>query len=536
MADMATSRFGSLLRRHRQAAGLTQAERAGISWRGLNDLERGVRRHPRKDTVVLLAAALGLPAEDRTIFETAARGIAEGPSVAPDAHSALSALPMGTVTFFFTDIEGSTHLLQELGASRYAMLQAEYRQLLRAAMTAHGGHEVDSQGDSSFMVFAIASSAVAAAVAAQRAMAAHPWPAGTMMRTRMGIHSGTAQVAGERYIGLDVHRTALAWAMERGKSEPALRLAGALYYFWELRAYWSEGQKWLDQALALFARQQSGQATAGEVGETSIPVPGEAALRAKVLYAAGRLRFAALIDFAGSRTIVEESLRLWRTLGDKWWMATALEHVGFMLLPEDAQTAIARLEEGVALAREVEDRWPLAMCLVRLAGALAGTDAAAARRLREEGVKVARSVGDKSVLSQGLEGLAPLYWQEGNLTAAASVAEEALVEASAIGSVTQIFLSIGMLMFTSCLQGDLATARGYCLQALAYSRETGASQWAFLGTLGLGVVACFDGQSERGVRLLAAVETYLLQRGLDLSNLPGAKGTGSGNQCLKEEA
>jgi hypothetical protein len=318
-------------------------------------------------------------------------------------------------------------------------------------------------------------------------------------------------------------RTALAWALERGKSKHALRLAGALYYFWELRAYWSEGQKWLDDALKFSARQQSGQAAAEEVGETGIPVPGEAALRARALYAAGRLHFAALIDFAGSRTIVEESLRLWRRLGDKWWMATALEHVGFMLIPEDAQTAIARLEEGVALARQVEDRWPLALCLVRLAGALAGTDVAAARRTREEGVRVARSVGDKSVLSQGLEGLAPLYWQEGNLTAAASVAEEALAEARAIGSVTQVFLSMWMLMFTSCLQGDLAKAREYCVQALAYSRETGASQWTFLGIGGLGVVACFDGQSERGVRLLAASETYLRQRGLDLSKLPGAR-------------
>jgi hypothetical protein len=67
-------------------------------------------------------------------------------------------------------------LLQELGPSDFATLQVEHRQLLQVAMAAHGGYEVDSQGDSSFMVFAAASSAVAAAVAAQRAMAAHPWP------------------------------------------------------------------------------------------------------------------------------------------------------------------------------------------------------------------------------------------------------------------------------------------------------------------------------------------------------------------------
>jgi predicted ATPase/class 3 adenylate cyclase len=990
---MASSRFGDLLRRHRRAAGLTQAElaeRAGLSWRGLNDLERGVRQHPRKDTVALLADALGLSAEDRTTFETAARGIVERPSVAPDATNPpsvaqgdLSALPTGTVTFFFTDIEGSTRLLQELGAARYATLQAEHRQLLRAAMTAHGGHEVDSQGDSSFSVFAIASSAVAATVAAQRAMAAHPWPAGTMVRIRMGLHSGTAQVAGERYIGLDVHRAAriataghggqvllsqttrdlvehelpegvtlrdlgahrlkdlqrpeqlfqlvlpglpvdfpplnvldlhahnlpvqltsfvgrerelaelkpllltsrlltltgpggtgktrlalrlaadvvesftdgvwlvelapladpslvphtvaatlgvreqpgrsildvlveylrpktlllfldncehliatcallaetllraapsvnilassrealgitgetayrvpslplpdvqaanldaltqndcvrlfveratathspfrlttknapaiaqigrrldgiplaielaaartkvfppdqiaarlddrfrlltggsrtalprhqtllaliewshdllseaermllrrlsvfaggwsleaaqavcgdglgeevletlahladkslidvealieategryrlletvrqyardkllasgeservrdrhfdyfvhfveeaephlrgaeqlswlevvelehdnlraaLAWALDSGQSDHALRLAGALYYFWELRGYWSEGQRWLDEALALSARQQRGKAAEGEVAVAHIPTHEETALLAKALYADGRMRFGAVIDFAGSRTIVEESLRLWRELGDTWWTAVALEHVGFMLVVEDPQMAVARLEEGVALAREVKDRWPLAMCLVRLGGALAYRDAAAAaaaaRQIREEGVAVARSVGDKSVLSQGLEGLAPLYWLEGNLSAAASVAAEALAEARAIGSVTQVFLSLAMLIFTSCLQGDLAKAKGYCFEALAYARETGASQWLLLVLLGFGVVACFGGEAERGLRLFAAGQMDLRQRGLDLSKVAG---------------
>jgi hypothetical protein len=84
---------------------------------------------------------------------------------------------------------------------------------------------------------------------------------------------------------------------------------------------------------------------------------------------------------------------------------------------------------------------------------------------------VARGVGDESALSQGLQGLAPLYWLEGNLTATASVAEEALAEARAIGCATQISLSLWMLIFTSCLQGDLTTAREYCVQALALATE-----------------------------------------------------------------
>jgi predicted ATPase/DNA-binding SARP family transcriptional activator len=181
----------------------------------------------------------------------------------------------------------------------------------------------------------------------------------------------------------DNMRTALAWSLESGKSEGTLRLAGALAYFWELRGYWSEGPKWLNAALARASREQSGRAAAGEI---SHPSRVEMAQRAKVLYGAGRIRFLSLFDPPTSRMIVEESLRLWCELGDTWWRAVALEHLGFMLMAEDIQTARARLEEGVSLARQVEDRWPLALCLLRLAGSMR-TNHAAARRIREEGVQ-----------------------------------------------------------------------------------------------------------------------------------------------------
>jgi non-specific serine/threonine protein kinase len=318
-------------------------------------------------------------------------------------------------------------------------------------------------------------------------------------------------------------RTALAWALESGKRERALRLAGALYYFWELRGYWSEGQKWVDDALALSAGQQRVSAAAEAVGDAATPPREDTALRAKALYAAARMHFGAQLDMADSRTLVEESLRLWREVGDKWWMAVALEHVAFVLFAEDFHTSTACVEEGVALAREVEDRWPLVLCLGRLAYAMAAVgDMAAARRMNEEAIAMARSVGDKSVLSMGLLALAPFYWLEGNLAAAASVAEEALEEARAIGGITQVFLSLFMLIFTACLQSDLATAGEYCLQVVAYTRETGASHWLVLGLLGFGTVACFGGQAERGVRLLASVETPMRQGGMDPSKLgPG---------------
>jgi predicted ATPase/class 3 adenylate cyclase len=1012
MADLASTgstgstRFGEVLRRARQAAGLTQeelAERAGLSRRGIADLEGGARQTPRKDTVALLADALGLAGENRTAFEAAARRATARHVQAPSAASPPTAgsggaapsarpLPTGTVTFLFTDIEGSTRLLQQLGSERYAALEAEHHRLVRTACAAHGGCEVDTAGDGFFVVFPTAHDALAAAAQTQRALAGQPWPEGVAVLVRMGLHTGAPIVAGDNYVGLDVHRAAriaaaghggqvllsqttralvedalpagasvrdlgahrlkdlqrserlfqlvlpdlpadfpplnaldvhlhnlpvqltsfvgrerelaelkplllasrlltltgpggtgktrlalplaanvldrfadgvwlvelapladptlvpntvaavlgvreqpgqpildvlldalrpktlllildncehliatcaqvaetllraapnvhilassrealgiagetayrvpslplpdpvppgqpghprtrafdlaalarndcvrlfveraaavspsfcltaknapaiaqisrrldgiplalelaaartrvfpphqivarlddrfrlltggsrtalprhqtllaliewshellneaermllrrlsvfaggwsfeaaqavcgegldeevletlahladkslidveapmeaaegryhlletirqyardkllasgeaqrvrdrhleyfvqfaeeaephlraaeqlawlgrverehdnlraaLAWALESGKRENALRLAGALYYFWELRGYWSEGQKWVDDALALSAGQQSGRATAGPVGESGPPTREPTVLRAKALYAAARMYFGAQLDMAGSRTLVEESLGLWREVGDKWWMAVALEHVAFVTFAEDFQTSTARVEEGVALAREVQDRWPLGLCLGRLAYARAAVgDMAAARRMCEEYMAIARSVGDKSQLSMGLGAMAPFYWLEGNLAAAASIAEEALGEARAIGGVTQVFLSLFMLIFTACLQSDLAKAREYCVQVVAYTRETGGLHWLMLGLIGFGTVACFGGQAERGVRLLASAETPMRQRGMDHSKLgPG---------------
>ncbi len=119
----------------------------------------------------------------------------------------MSQLQTGTVTLLFTDIEGSTHLLQQLG-ERYAEMLATCRQLLRTAFQHWNGFEVDTQGDSFFVAFARATDALAAAVDAQRALARHAWPAGVSLRVRMGVHTGEPQLSAEGYVGLDVHRAA----------------------------------------------------------------------------------------------------------------------------------------------------------------------------------------------------------------------------------------------------------------------------------------------------------------------------------------
>lgn len=116
-------------------------------------------------------------------------------------------LPTGTVTFLFTDIEGSTRLLQTLG-NRYPEVLEDQRRLLRAAFDGYGGYEAGTQGDGFFVVFRGAREAVAAAVEAQRAVASYQWPVGATVKVRMGLHTGEGNLSGNDYVGLDVHRAA----------------------------------------------------------------------------------------------------------------------------------------------------------------------------------------------------------------------------------------------------------------------------------------------------------------------------------------
>ena len=127
----------------------------------------------------------------------------------------MTTLPQGTVTFAFTDIEGSTALLKQLG-ERYVDVLSDHRRLVRESFTAHGGTEIDSQGDAFFFAFARASSAVAGAVQAELAHAEHAWPDGAAVRVRIGLHTGEPTVSDAGYVGLDVVRAARLCSSCRG--------------------------------------------------------------------------------------------------------------------------------------------------------------------------------------------------------------------------------------------------------------------------------------------------------------------------------
>ena len=139
-------------------------------------------------------------------------------------------LPVGVVTFLFTDIEGSTRLFRTLG-ERYRSLLDAHHEIIRAAVTGNHGVVVRTQGDGFFCAFSEASAAIAAALAAQLAITSHPWPAGAEVRVRMGLHTGEAQATGEEdYVALAVHQAARVGDAGHGGqvvvSEAARALAG----------------------------------------------------------------------------------------------------------------------------------------------------------------------------------------------------------------------------------------------------------------------------------------------------------------------
>jgi len=137
--------------------------------------------------------------ETRALYDGLLKGAKTPPRTA--------AQPSGTITFLFTDIEGSTRLLEKMG-DQYAVALDEHHEILRAAIQKWNGREVDTQGDAFFITFTRAIDAVQCAAEAQRALANHAWPFDEPVRVRMGLHTGEPLIASTGYVGMDVHRAA----------------------------------------------------------------------------------------------------------------------------------------------------------------------------------------------------------------------------------------------------------------------------------------------------------------------------------------
>ena len=176
-------------------------------------------------------------------------------------------LPSGTVTFLFTDVEGSTQLLEGLGAERYAAELADHRRVLRSAFAAHGGVEVDTQGDAFFVAFPTARGALDAAAQAQADLA------GAQMGVRIGLHTGTPLVTAEGYVGRDVHRAARIAAAGHGGQILVSQSTAALVDGAPLRDLGLHRLKDLAAAERVYQLGDGDFAALGSLYRTNLPVP-----------------------------------------------------------------------------------------------------------------------------------------------------------------------------------------------------------------------------------------------------------------------
>ena len=145
-----------------------------------------------------------------------------------DPGPAFYAVSVETLTFLFTDIEGSTALLGRLGEEVYAQVLAAHHALIRSALAAHDGREMDTQGDAFFAVFSSPRACVAAVLQMQQAIQDHIWPDGEQVRVRIGIHCGEAARTATGLVGLEVHRAARVAAVAYGGQVLVSETAAAL--------------------------------------------------------------------------------------------------------------------------------------------------------------------------------------------------------------------------------------------------------------------------------------------------------------------
>jgi tetratricopeptide (TPR) repeat protein len=311
-------------------------------------------------------------------------------------------------------------------------------------------------------------------------------------------------------------RAALAWAHERGAVdsstttgvEAELRLAGALFWFWTMRDYQIEGQRWLEGALA------------------RTNAPARTAARAMALFVAGV--FAATQgDYVAGRARLEESVALWRELGDTRGLALALIHgrgLGWVALMEcRVAEARALFAEGVALWREIGDTWGLAKALWCLGAAVRRDDPAAARPIVEEGVALYREVGDLNGLAEALPQLGVIARLEGDHTRAAALLEESLALGRETGDKDNISGALRCLGDIVQDQGDYERALALYQESLVLARLIEHKENIARCLVGIAGVAGAVRQAERAVRLLSAAETLLDTIRLSLAAWPEAR-------------
>jgi tetratricopeptide (TPR) repeat protein len=288
----------------------------------------------------------------------------------------------------------------------------------------------------------------------------------------------------------DNMRAALSWALGRKEVEVALRLGGALWWFWSMRGYYSEGRRWLEAALAMEGR-------------------GSPEVRAMALAGAGGLAWEQG-DYDRTQKACEEGLellvneareaseaRLWLLI---YWGWVVRER-------EDYGQAGELFEEGLALSREMSDTWWLAFSLLGLAFVSHSLgDYERATELNEESMDLFREQGDKRLLALCLNNLAVMVYSEGDLGRAAQLTEEAVALFRELGNRGDVALGLYNLGWIALLQSDIGRAGDIYKESLTLAWDSGLNPLVQGDLEGFACLAGAHGEAQRAARLWAAAQ------------------------------
>jgi predicted ATPase/DNA-binding CsgD family transcriptional regulator len=283
-------------------------------------------------------------------------------------------------------------------------------------------------------------------------------------------------------------RAALGWSLEQKEGEEAARIAVTLWPFWILRGYLSEGHQWLDRTLAA--------------------LPDPTAPRAKVLWATGIIT-GRLGDAIRATSLLEESLEVWRRVGDKKRIATVLSALGVAAQRAgDYAQATARFEEGLPLLREVGEKQWTAIVLSSLGLiALYQGNHQRARTLCEESLALFRDSGDTRGIASVLTNLGMMRLEQGDDAQAARLLEESLSLRHEMGDKGGSAHTLAMLGRMALSQYQYQQAAIHYKDSLALCRDLGEKEGIALALEGLAGIAAALGQARSAARLLGTAET-----------------------------
>jgi predicted ATPase/class 3 adenylate cyclase/Tfp pilus assembly protein PilF len=294
----------------------------------------------------------------------------------------------------------------------------------------------------------------------------------------------------------DNMRAALSWALERKETEVALRLGGALWWFWSVRGYYSEGRHWLEEALAIDERGSPGS-------------------RAMALAGAGALA-SVQSDFDRAQEACEEGLELLAHEEASEAKLKLLESLGWVASEREEHSQAKELyEESLALSREMGDTWWIAESLLGLAFVSHSQgDYERATELYEESMSLFREQGDKGFLATCLGSLAMVVYSQGDLGRAAQLTEEAATLFKDLGDRGGVSIVLYNLGWITLLQDQLGRAADLYRESLSLAWDTGMNQNIPHDFEGLACLAGGKGDAERSARLWGAAQILHETKGI----------------------